>query len=150
MTPTEQYNQELYHYGVVGMKWGIRRAKKRGETYKYKSFGQKHYEKKLAKQTAKGASAEKIAQTKSNLQMTKTRDKARQKYAESTTVGKSIAKGLLLGPVGSGHYNRLRAAGVSRGEAVVTSALGTYLNPVAGVIATKSYENRKARERNGR
>lgn len=26
MTPTEQYNHELYHYGVKGMKWGVRKA----------------------------------------------------------------------------------------------------------------------------
>ena len=27
MTPTEKYNQELCHYGVKGMKWGVRRER---------------------------------------------------------------------------------------------------------------------------
>lgn len=27
MTPTEQYNEELYHYGVKGMKWGVRKSR---------------------------------------------------------------------------------------------------------------------------
>ena len=26
MRPVEQYNQELYHYGVKGMKWGVRKS----------------------------------------------------------------------------------------------------------------------------
>lgn len=30
MTPTEQYNEELYHYGVKGMKWGVRNSVKPG------------------------------------------------------------------------------------------------------------------------
>ena len=141
---------ELYHYGVVGMKWGIRRAKKRGESYKYKSFGQKQYEKKLAKQKAKGADAATIAKTKTKLKTFKTRDEARQAYAESTTVGKSVAKTVLFGTFGTGNYNRLRAAGVSRGEAAVAAVLSGYLNPIVGAVATKSYENRKAQEKNNR
>jgi hypothetical protein len=35
---------ELYHYGVLGMKWGEHRAARKGGTYQYKSWGTKRNE----------------------------------------------------------------------------------------------------------
>ena len=40
-------NDELMHYGVLGMKWGIHRAVKKGQTYTYKSHGQKNMKRNL-------------------------------------------------------------------------------------------------------
>lgn len=118
-------NNELMHYGVLGMKWGIRKARKSGSDYTYKSHGQKKYEKKLAKQEAKGASAAKVTRTRNQLETYKKRDKNRQTYAENTSVGKSVAKGILMGPFGSGNYNRLRAAGHTRLYSVGVSNIVT-------------------------
>lgn len=43
------YPDELKHCGVIGMKWGMHKAAKRGEEYHYKSMVTKHDEKKAAK-----------------------------------------------------------------------------------------------------
>lgn len=46
-------DDELMHYGVLGMKWGMHRAAMRGQEYHYKSMVTKHDEKKAAKLHAK-------------------------------------------------------------------------------------------------
>lgn len=66
---------ELYHYGVLGMKWGIRKARKNGIQYTYKSHGQKKWEKKLAKERQKGKDTSKAER---KLAAYKTRDSRRQ------------------------------------------------------------------------
>lgn len=63
----DKQNDELKHYGVIGMKWGIRRAKKNNTSYVYRSYGQKRYEKKLAAAKTKNADKKQLASTSPNL-----------------------------------------------------------------------------------
>ena len=136
---------ELYHYGVPGMKWGIRKARKAGVDYKYKSHGQKKWEKKLAKAKGDPTNKEKLSKAKTKLEFYKKRDENRQAYAQSTTAGKTVAKGLLLGPFGSGNYNRLRSAGVNRGLAFLSSNIitSTVSYPLTYAL-TRTIESNKA------
>lgn len=120
---------ELCHYGVLGMKWGIRKARKQGVAYAYKSRQQKRYEQKLTKQKAKGASAKRLAKTKDMLDMYKQRDKMRVDYAKRTSVGKAIAQNILLSPIGASYYADMRAAGKSRiSSLAIVSSIGSTLN----------------------
>lgn len=138
-------DNELMHYGVLGMKWGVRRARRAGVDYAYRSSGQKKYQKKLDTQVSKGASTKKITKTQKKLDMFKTRDLMRQDYAAKTSLGKSIAKGILFGPIGSGSYSRLRSSGNGR----LLSAGVAYLSNIGiGVLISKGAENATAKRVN--
>lgn len=128
------------------MRWGIRKATKKGTSYTYKSHGQKKYEKRLNKLTSKGAKAEKIAKNKEKLDIYKTRDKNRQSYAERTNVGKSFIKTLALGPIGAGSYNRYRGAGNSRTAAFLKSnILMSTLGAPVSILASRGAEFKSAK-----
>ena len=139
------YYNELYHYGVLGMKWGIRKARKRGMEYQYKSHAQKKMEKKAARAEAKGRDASKA---RDKLAAYKERDAARQSYAEHTKTGHAIARTLLLGPWGAGAYNRARTAGSSVGSSVVQGLILPTFGPI-GIGISKASENSSARSRAG-
>ena len=144
----DQSSGELYHYGVLGMRWGIHRAKKKGETYNYKSHGQKKYEKRLTDYDKKGVSKDsrQYQKAEDKRKLYEVRDKARLKYAKKTNVGKTMAKGLLMGPFGSGNYNRMRAMNIGRAASFMASnvIMSTLTLPVS-VIGTKVSETRNAK-----
>lgn len=136
-----KYNnpEELYHYGVLGMKWGMRRASKKGINYTYKSHGQKKYEKKVVKlQSKPKASAKQLTKAQAKLATYKARDISRTEYARKTNLGKAVVKQALLGPIASGAYSRYRAAGYNR----VVSVLGSGLPITSKIIENNAAKNR--------
>ena len=127
---------ELYHYGVLGMKWRYHKAKQNGTNYQYKSFGQRKYEKKVAKLKSKGK-MNKLNKAKDKLAMYKERDRARADYAKKTSVGNQLVRSS-LGIIGG--YKNLRAAGYGRvSSALIGNTLGT---PIAKILENKAAKDR--------
>ena len=122
----------LIHYGVLGMKWGVRKDKR----YKYTSMRTKHLTKKLSKAKAKGK--KNVGKISEKLKTSKQTDKNLLAYAKKTSVGKAIAQDILLGPGGAKSYQTMRANGVSRGHAItsqiIAKAVGAGVGFVGGTI----------------
>ena len=152
-----EYNQisnsdELYHYGVLGMKWGVRRARKNGASYVYKSHGQKKYEKKIdqIKSSNKKNKKEKLAKAKTKLSIYKQRDKNRQSYASKTNLGKAVVKQILMGPIGSGSYSRYRSSGNNRVMAFLKSnVISSLLSSPVAVPLSRHREMKTAKKQLG-
>lgn len=101
---TEQ--EYLMHYGVLGMKWGVRKA----PDYQYTSRLTKKYGRKADKFAAKGNSA-KAEQYRQMQKRSAVLDKRQQEYAQRVSTKGNIAARLLSGGViGGTSYTRILSA----------------------------------------
>lgn len=131
---------ELKHYGVVGMKWGHRKAQERGETYTYTSYGTKRYKRIADRARARGN----IAKQKKYEQYHKRSvelDRKMQKNALSNSNGKAVVKTLVNGFLGGRTYEAVKAAtgGSGRTSRVIATISGQLTGPFGATAARALY-----------
>lgn len=111
----ELYNGlEIYHHGIKGQKWGVRRYQNPDGTLT--SLGRDHLnlEKRLIKNANQRAKERSGSKAGVNSKNRADLLKARRTYKDNESLGNKIVKTLLLGPIGTYSYNSNRAAGSSR------------------------------------
>lgn len=155
------HDGELMHYGVLGMKWGKRRAQTYSNKARSSRLSAKEWDEisknKVAKQLKKGnqAKADKI---KARYEKYRKQDLADAKryekkskdienkhiqlaggkkvydYTTKQSLGKNLVKSYLLGTYGALKYNQARVQNASRGKAAIKGALYDSGNSATGGI----------------
>lgn len=119
----------LKHYGVLGMKWGMRKAAKNGTNYTYQSHATKKYKKLAAKLEAKG-NKEKAAKIANRAKRSAEIDRGEQEYARNLSTHKAVGLALF-----GGGTDRLKGYAQNRAMAKQSGKNLTGKKVVAGIKA---------------
>lgn len=146
-----EHSDEFSHYGVLGMKWGVHRAKvNKAKSSKYRSKAKASTGSKKEKNLKK---ADKYAKKSKKIQ-TKHESRAGKKTykkVDKTSVVKLLGESALIGTYGSLKYNKARANGKNvftsfangAGHSIVNNALFNLPSLVEPRIAAYKARSRK-------
>ena len=140
-----EYNDNyLAHYGVIGMKWGVRRAEKNKEKARmHKRFADDYNPRKsltklsdrekarMSKNRAKELAKAKKYETRAKKIEQKHKDRTSVKTynrVKNTSTAKLIGESMVLGTYGALKYNQARASGMKRGMSILTGLLSSTLD----------------------
>ena len=127
---------ELYHYGVVGMKWGHHRARKMVERAKRLDQKGRNRGNDVYKAKANVLRAKANLINKRNVRLLGGGSRGEKAYDRigKTGLAKAVAQTGLMGSYGALSYQEARAKGNKRGRAFVKAmAIGTLNNMAYGV-----------------
>lgn len=115
---------ELKHYGVAGMRWGVRRSSE----FKAAKIASKGKSRSVRKKMLNAAREKALLKQQPGMST----DTA--KRIAELSLGRSIAQNMFVGNFGAVHYNKARAAGVSKGRAWAGGILRNIGNYAVGGI----------------
>lgn len=127
---TYYYTSELYHHGIKGQKWGIRRF--RNEDGSLTPAGKERYgadERKVLYEFGPNPSAHDYEKAYAK----------RDAYREKQSKGKEIAKNILMKTSSRSVYDLARSNGESRGKAAARALFNLDLSDLAGLTVSSVF-----------
>lgn len=102
---------ELKHYGVLGMKWGVRKSRNRSKLTRSLQNS--------VKQSKRLENKKLYNYSKKMYDASAKQDRKTYSRVSSLTRGEAVVQSLLFGSTGAAYYNAYRSAHMSRGQAAV-------------------------------